>query len=149
MWFLFLPESTGKCSNYASSSCAVWFIQCYIGLLNIPDFILHKQTCPRSYRETQRKSLSSSLPVRVVLLQGNLTDPWQDAARLLGEEQLQQFGFRQGEFLTSGQCRMTDWDKDKMAGPAWDYTVWTCLHSHWYGVSSPSNGQPQTRVRLI
>lgn len=64
------------------------------------------------------------------------------------EQQLQQFGFSQGEFLTSGQCRMTDWAKDKMAGPVWDYIVWTCLHLHWYGASGPSNGGRQTQDSL-
>lgn len=89
--------------------------------------ILHKQALPGILWIPDRMLLSSSI---------------------FEEEQLQQFGFSQGVFLTPGQCRMTDWDKDKMAGPVWDYTVWTCFHSHWYGASSPSNGGRQTQGSL-
>lgn len=63
-------------------------------------------------------------------------------------QQLQQFGFSQGEFLPSGWCGMTDWDKDKMAGPVWDYSVWTGFHLLWYSVSISSNGKRQTQGRL-
>lgn len=46
-------------------------------------------------------------------------------------------------------CKMTDWDKDKMAGPVWDYSVWTCFNLYWYNLSSTSNGERQTHGRLM